>query len=218
MRRLSTSSVAFSQTEMPLARIAARVSAFMKAPPPVASTCGPLSSSRAITRASPARKYGSPCAAKISGMVMPAAFSISVSASTNGMPSRAASRRPIDDLPAPIMPTSTTERRPSAGPSSGRPQAAPRSASPHWAALCVTMSDMLYLYRKPARGINRDLKMVNAADSGGFRRAIMPSLFRFLLVVGLLGGLGYAGVFCARHIRRAPAARDHRQRSRPTSS
>ena len=42
------------------ARSAARVSAFMKAPPPVASTCGPPSSSRAITRASPARKYGSP--------------------------------------------------------------------------------------------------------------------------------------------------------------
>ena len=39
----------------------------MNAPPPVASTCGPLSSSRAITRASPARKYGSPCVAKISG-------------------------------------------------------------------------------------------------------------------------------------------------------
>ena len=56
IRRLSTSSVARSQTEMPLARIAARVSAFMKAPPPVASTCGPPSSSRAMTRASPARK------------------------------------------------------------------------------------------------------------------------------------------------------------------
>src|SRR3569832_1131172 len=47
-------------------------------------------------------------------MVMPAALSISVSASMNGMPSRAARRRPIDDLPAPIMPTSTTERLPSA--------------------------------------------------------------------------------------------------------
>src|SRR5262249_50403257 len=35
-------------------------------------------------------------------------------ASTNGIASRAASRRPIDDLPEPIMPTSTTERGPSA--------------------------------------------------------------------------------------------------------
>ena len=40
----------------------------MKAPPPVASTCGPLSSRRAITRASPARKSGSPWVAKISGI------------------------------------------------------------------------------------------------------------------------------------------------------
>ena len=32
-------------------------------------------------------------------MVMPAALSISVSASTNGIPSRPASRRPTDDLP-----------------------------------------------------------------------------------------------------------------------
>ena len=30
----------------------------MNAPPPVASTCGPLSSNRAMTRASPLRKYG----------------------------------------------------------------------------------------------------------------------------------------------------------------
>ena len=44
MRRISTSNSALSQTEMPLAAISARVSAFMKAPPPVASTCGPLSS------------------------------------------------------------------------------------------------------------------------------------------------------------------------------
>jgi hypothetical protein len=29
---------------------------------------------------------------------------------------------------------------------------------------------------------------------GGFRTQIMPSLFRFLLVVGLLGAAGYAGV------------------------
>ena len=50
----------------------------------------------------------------MSGMLIPAAVSISLSASANGMPSRAAKRRPIEDLPAPIMPTSTTERAPSA--------------------------------------------------------------------------------------------------------
>ena len=45
---------------------------------------------------------------------MPAAVSISVSASAKGRPSRVASRRPIDDLPAPIMPTSTSDRVPKA--------------------------------------------------------------------------------------------------------
>ena len=137
MRRDSTSMVARSQTETPLAWIAARVSGFMNAPPPVASTCGPLSSSRAMTRVSPARKYGSPCALKISGIDMPAAFSISVSASTNGTLSRLASLRPMEDLPAPIMPTSTTERWPSAATSADSSSAA--------APLCMATSDMLYL-------------------------------------------------------------------------
>src|SRR5499427_3524599 len=73
----------------------------MKAPPPVASTWGPCSSSRAMTRASPERKEGSPWASKISAIDMPAASSISASASAKGMPSRAASRRPIEDLPDP---------------------------------------------------------------------------------------------------------------------
>ena len=112
IRRISTSSSAVSQIETPFALMAARVSAFITAPPPVASTCGPLSSRRAMTRASPLRKSASPWRAKISAMLMPAAFSISLSASTKGMPRRAPSRRPIDDLPTPIMPTSTIERRP----------------------------------------------------------------------------------------------------------
>src|SRR5215831_791573 len=45
-------------------------------------------------------------------MVMPAAASISVSASMNRRPSSVASLRPIEDLPAPIMPTRTMERWP----------------------------------------------------------------------------------------------------------
>ena len=146
IRRLRISSVGVSQTDIPLARTVARVSAFMNAPPPVARTCGPLSSRRAITRASPARKYGSPCVENISEMVIPAwAFSISISASTNGIASRAASLRPTDDLPAPIMPTSTTERRPSAAPT----EASTCDAAPLLAPLCATTSDMLHLYRNP---------------------------------------------------------------------
>ena len=42
----------------------ARVSGFMKAPPPVAKTCGPLCRRRASTRASPLRKYASPLRAE----------------------------------------------------------------------------------------------------------------------------------------------------------
>src|SRR5215211_6935205 len=50
----------------------------------------------------------------ISGIVIRAASSICASASTKGTPRRTASLRPTDDFPAPIMPTSTTERHPSA--------------------------------------------------------------------------------------------------------
>src|SRR5260370_38866184 len=50
----------------------------------------------------------------MSGSDRPAAASIWVTASRNGSRSRADSRRPMVDLPAPIMPTSTTERVPSA--------------------------------------------------------------------------------------------------------
>src|SRR5947207_9684007 len=50
-------------------------------------------------------------------MVSPAAVSISQSESKNGSPRRAASRRPILVLPAPIKPTSTIVR---AGTKSGR--------------------------------------------------------------------------------------------------
>src|SRR5215813_9107907 len=114
MRFINTSNSALSQTEMPFAWIAARVSGFMKAPPPVARTCAPPSSRRAITRASPVRNSGSPRIANMSAIDMPAASSISMSASTKEMPSRWARRRPIEDLPAPIMPTSTIARGPSA--------------------------------------------------------------------------------------------------------
>ena len=53
----------------------------------------------AITRRSPSRKCASPKRSKISEIVIPAARSISSSASTNGIPSRCARRRPIVDLP-----------------------------------------------------------------------------------------------------------------------
>src|SRR5882757_4609672 len=50
----------------------------------------------------------------MSGIDMPAAVSISLSASVKGSRSRAAIRRPMVDLPAPIIPTSTIDRGPSA--------------------------------------------------------------------------------------------------------
>src|SRR3954452_7204990 len=113
-RFIMVSASALSQIETALPVMRLRVSSRMKAPPPVASTAGPLSSRRAITRASPSLKCRSPWFSNISDIDIPAAASISVSASTNGIRSRADSRRPIVDLPAPIMPTSTTERVPRA--------------------------------------------------------------------------------------------------------
>src|SRR6478735_4558 len=95
---------------MPFSWISARVSGWTNAPPPVATTLGPPSSSRAITRRSPSRKCASPNRSKISAMLSCAAFSISSSASRNGRSSNCASLRPIVDLPTPIMPTSTTGR------------------------------------------------------------------------------------------------------------
>ena len=50
------------------------------------------------------------------------------------------------------------------------------------------------LVSKSGDGINRDLKRVNAVDSAS-PSAKMPTLFRFLLVIGVLGALVYAGAF-----------------------
>ena len=99
-----------SHTLIAPARISARVSASMKAPPPVASTQGGPDIRREITRLSPTRNSASPKRSKNSAMLQPDACSISASASRNGMPSRSARRRPTDVLPAPISPTITTLR------------------------------------------------------------------------------------------------------------
>ena len=133
----------------------------MKAPPPVASTLGPLSSRRAITRASPSRKYGSPWVAKISAIDMSAAVSISVSASTKDSRKRPASRRPMVDLPAPIIPTSTTERGPSAAAISASWDAlalAGESISDISSEPQLTAADAAFrvTYTTPASGLARD--------------------------------------------------------------
>ena len=65
------------QRTRPRRAICARVSRSMNAPPPVASTCTGLASSRAMTRRSPSRNTCSPRLAKISSIVSPAAASIS---------------------------------------------------------------------------------------------------------------------------------------------
>jgi hypothetical protein len=72
-RRMMISASTLSQIETALPRIRSRVSSRMNAPPPVASTPGPPSSSRAITRASPSLKCGSPWVSKMSGIDIPAA-------------------------------------------------------------------------------------------------------------------------------------------------
>ena len=98
------------QTEVARALISARVRGSMKAPPPVASTPGRSARRRAITRRSPSRKADSPRVAKISGIDMPAAATISASESMKGTPRSAARRLPTLVLPAPISPTKTSVR------------------------------------------------------------------------------------------------------------
>ena len=71
-----------SQIEIAFSFIIARVRGSMKAPPPVASTWRLRSSRRAITRRSPRRNSDSPCLAKISSMLRPAAAAMASSAST----------------------------------------------------------------------------------------------------------------------------------------
>ena len=85
IRRISTSKSALSQIETPFAlhgRARVRVHEGAAAG---RQHLRAASSSRAITRASPLRKSASPWRAKMSAMLMPAAFSISASASTKGM-------------------------------------------------------------------------------------------------------------------------------------
>src|ERR1700733_16022139 len=75
-------------------------------------------------------------------MLSPPAVSISESPSTNGTPSRAARRRPIDDLPTPIMPTSTIERGPK------RPKIAAAEAC-SFSSFCTVISAIYLKARAP---------------------------------------------------------------------
>ena len=106
-RRQRVSKSARSQIEWACSLIAARVSSFINAPPPVATTFRGPSSNLKMTRRSPSRKACSPWCSNISGMLQPAADSISSSASTNSISKLAERRRPIALLPAPIIPTRT---------------------------------------------------------------------------------------------------------------
>ena len=143
-------------------------------------------------------------------------FSISASASTNGMPSRAASRRPTEDLPAPIMPTSTIERRPSA-----RGERA--AAAPDRRRFCravhgmTTFRPCYELHTPNPRDGLTTVAVEHDRTPADLRSrlasATMPSLFRFLVSSALLGGLVYGGVFCARQFRDLATARDHRHDS-----
>ena len=91
-----------------------RVSSFINAPPPVDTICGPSCKTRLTTRDSSALNSGSPYCANISVMGICAAATISSSVSTKGSPVYCASNLPMTDFPAPISPTSTRLRSPSA--------------------------------------------------------------------------------------------------------
>src|SRR5215468_9479495 len=81
---------------------------------------------------------------------MPAAASISVSASTKGSLSRAARRLPMVDLPTPIMPTSTIERPASADRMSGSGElGAGMAASDMGLSICRQRRHPLATYTTP---------------------------------------------------------------------
>ncbi len=125
-RASARSKSALSQTETPCsADRSSRVSALMKAPPPVASTDrrpARRAGGRMTRRSLIAEDRPRPAAAKISEMVFrAAAFSISASASTKArlQTARRDACRPRS-LPAPIRPTSTIARPPSRSTRPGR--------------------------------------------------------------------------------------------------
>src|SRR5512134_1215872 len=93
----------------PRCRRASRVFASRIAPPPVASTIRGRCVSSSSSAASRRRKPASPSISKIVGIGTPLRASSSRSASTNSKRSACASKRPIVDLPAPIMPIRKTE-------------------------------------------------------------------------------------------------------------
>src|SRR5271156_434830 len=112
-------------------------------------------------------------------MVQPAAASISASASRNGNPSRAASRRPIEVLPAPISPTTTMLR--------------PASASGNGGASRRTVLRVM--------GTKASTPADTEAPHGPTTRVGPPAMFRaflFILAAGLIAlaaGIVYRGAF-----------------------
>ena len=173
-------------------------------------------------------------------MGLPAARSISSSASTKGRPSRGARRRPTADLPQPGMPTSTIDRLPSAraqtrcaGASSASSflppcpnriitslsaacraaQAALRQRFCLWlAAFWRNMPCARQAGGPPAlpTRAGRDIIASPLALNipGRERVRHMPSLLRFLVVVGVLGAVVYGGLYADGGVVRARAERD----------
>src|SRR5262249_7751618 len=135
-----------------------------------------------------------------------------------------ATRRPIDDLPEPIMPTSTIERRPRAVVTAASGRAARSGVAPcgivlqsYWAcsgtdetrlssntplasAFVAHGDRLLTILGAVSRSISRkrslpcpSFSILLCKVSG--RDITMPSLLRFLTLIGILGGLAYGAMF-----------------------
>src|ERR1051326_5944301 len=111
-------------------------------------------------------------------MEQPAACSISASASRKGRPSRAASRRPIEVLPAPINPTSTIRRprRWSGGGGASRAMAVLRD---------MTREASTSLVRRTIPPVPTESRRV---------RVRLLLIVLAILLLGLIGALGYLGL------------------------
>ena len=210
IRLISTSNSARSQIETAFWPINLRVSAFIKAPPPVASTAGPAVKkpgdhaglAGAEIRLAPNLKNLRNRHARGS-----LDFRVSIDERQR---EPLASLRPTEDFPAPIMPTSTSERPPSAstiadsaeragemgeslrhaGSCTGCP--APIARAGDYKGGGLVLAGCRAILVRPVRTCWYSHRRIPFAPAGN--SCPMPSLFRFLAAVAIVVAIVYGSM------------------------
>ena len=197
------------------APISARVSAFMKAPPPVASTCGPLSSSRAITlRLAVAELRLAVLVENVGDRHAGRRSRSRCRHRRKAAPSRAGSLRPTEDLAgahhADQHDRAAAERRDRLRFRRACPRLFARPLSACYGLPSDIPVPMPYSRltrghgpcQRPERGRTRSASL--RPDTRTLHGSRPCRAFSdFWSFVGILGGLGYGGMFVAREFRRA---------------